>query len=130
MSLLKELTAPESTLLWEGEIEGDHFEIHEDLEDGISNVRFVAEASLVNRVTKFAKKKPLTTAIVGMNLAIMAGHQFKKLRRKHTRFFAKTTHEKKLYAQIVKDLMSTGGYKLRRKRFVAGGILWELKKTS
>ena len=126
MSLLKELTDSEA-LLWEGEIDGHHFKIHETLNEGVSDLRFVAESSLVRKVTRAARKSPLTTAVIGLSLAGMAASAYNKSKRNTTHFYAKSPQEKKMYAAIVQDLMATGNYRLKlNAKYLQGGYVWKL----
>ena len=129
MELLNELTQTKS-VLWEGKIEGDHYEIHEDIVDGISNLTFVAEGTLVRAVSRAAKKNPLTTAIIGLSLAGMAAKAYKRNKRHTTHFFTKSIHERKMYRAIVKTLINAGGYTVKHnEKYTDGGYLWTLKKA-
>lgn len=129
MQLIKELTQTHS-VLWEGDIDGHHFEIHEDIVDGVSDLRFIAEGALLRKVSKAAKKNPLTTAVIGLSLAGIAAKAYNTNKRHTTHFYAKNPHEKRMYATIVKELMATGNYKLKKDaKYFQGGYLWELKRT-
>ena len=128
MLLLQELTRP-TAILWEGELEGDHYEIHEEIVDGVSSLTFVAETSLVRSVTRAAKKNPLTTAIIGLSLAGYAAKAYKRNKRHTTHFFTKNRHERKMYREIVKTLTKMGGYTVKdNERYTDGGYLWTLKR--
>lgn len=67
-------------------------------------------------------------AALGAGLAVASYTAYNKNKRNHMRLFAKGQKEKKMYKQIVNDLMKTGGYKKVREKYVAGGYLWELKR--
>ena len=129
MALLKELTQTKS-VLWEGDLEGDHYEIHEEIIDGVSNLTFVAEGKLVRAVSRAAKKNPLTTAIIGLSLAGMAATAYKRNKRHTTHFFTKDRHERKMYREITKTLMKSGAYTIKyNEKYTDGGYLWTLKRT-
>lgn len=85
------------------------------------------EEGILRRAGKFMAKHPIATGIAGM-WAASALNKYKKNKRYTTRFFAKTSEERRLYDSIVKDLMATGNYKLIRTKFVDGGKLWELRR--
>lgn len=76
----------------------------------------------------FLMRYPFMTGIafgVGMN-ALDAYKQNKKLT---TRFFARTPIERRLYQDVVNDLVKTGKYTLTKNaKRTKGGVLWELKR--
>ena len=67
-------------------------------------------------------------AALGAGLAVASYTAYSRNKRNTMRLFAKGQKEKKMYKQIVDDLMKTGGYKKVREKYVSGGYLWELKR--
>lgn len=55
--------------------------------------------------------------------------QYQKHKDKFTaQFFASTQEEKHLYSRVVKDLMASGHYKLKKNRGEGGVWIWELQR--
>ena len=118
-------------ILWEGELEGESCVFFVQVEEGVAKAGF-GQNTKGGIVTKFAKgalrfvSNPIVAGLAA-GYAIDAIKKYKKNKRMTTRFFAKTQQDKRLYKQIVDDLMKTGKYK-KKERYEAGGIMWELKR--
>lgn len=62
-------------------------------------------------------------------LARKALEQYLKHKNRFTaQFFASTQEEKHLYSRIVKDLMATKQYRLKKNRGQGGVWIWELQR--
>lgn len=104
------------------------YEVPLTITENGDTLEVAVEESVLKRAGTFMAKHPIATGVVGM-WAASALKKYKKNKRYTTRFFAKTTEERKLYDRIVKDLMATGNYRLIHTKFVEGGKLWELVRS-
>jgi hypothetical protein len=114
--------------IWRGFIDGKPFEAFE-INEAIS-VR-PSRGGIVKQTLRkgaAALKANPGLAALGAGLAVASYTAYSKNKRNTMRLFAKGQKERKMYKQIVDDLMKTGGYKKVREKHVSGGYLWELKR--
>lgn len=75
--------------------------------------------------SKFLKQYPsLSANAIQVGSSAIAAYKTNK--ETTARFFAKSTIERKLYADIVSTLNSSGKFKLLTRRFQEGGVFYEL----
>lgn len=88
--------------------------------------------SVAKRAVKGAKQFFSNPFVAGLTalVATNAVQKYNQNKRYTTKFFAKSAEEKKLYDNIIRDLMATGKYKLVKTQFVDGGKLWVLKRNN
>ena len=76
----------------------------------------------------FLAKHPFMTGIA-VSVGLSALDSYRSNKRLTTRFFATNQVEKRLYTDVVKDLLKTGNYTLLKNgKIVKGGWLWELRR--
>lgn len=134
---LEELT--EIDIVWENEttttiIDGVEYSLtFESVEDGVKQLNIQTKPSIIKGVvgaaTEFASKHPFITGVAAL-WAYNAVKKYTQNKKYTTRFFAKTTEDKRLYDKIVSDLMKTGHYKLVSSKYVDGGKIWELQRKN
>lgn len=66
----------------------------------------------------------------GVNIGLTAINAYTKNQNMTAKIFAKTPYERKFYDKIIGDLVKTGEYVIRGKRFVNGGVMTEIERTS
>lgn len=75
--------------------------------------------------SEFLKKYPeLTSTAIKVGSDAIAAYKTSKVLT--TRFFARTTMEKKIYGDIVDILNKSGKFKMVTKKFRDGGVFYEL----
>jgi len=85
--------------------------------------------SAINDFKSFLKKHPFLTGVAA-SVGLTAIDAYRQNKRLTTRFFAKTPIERKFFAKVSQDLVSTGKYIMVRKKMIHGGLLYELKRKS
>lgn len=88
--------------------------------------------SIANKALQGAKDFFSNPFVAGLTTLVAANaiQKYNQNKRYTTKFFAKTPEEKKLYDNIIRDLMATGNYKLIKTQYVDGGKLWVLKRNN
>ena len=114
--------------LWEGELDGEQVKFFVELHEGMSHAGFAqnSRGGVVRGAMKFMSN-PIVAGLAA-GYAVDALGRYERNKRYTTRFFARDAQEKKLYKQIVDDLMRTGHYKKVKEKHVDGGIMWELRR--
>lgn len=94
-------------------------EINDNIDVKIKSGKFDSSFS------KFLKQYPeLSASAIQVGSTAIAAYKSNK--DNTARFFAKTTLERKLYADIVAVLNSSGKFKMVTKKFQDGGVFYEL----
>lgn len=84
---------------------------------------------VVKPVDRFFRNSLGYATALQTGMARKALNQYMKHKNKFTaHFFASTQEEKHLYSRIVKDLMTSGHYKLKKNRGEGGVWIWELQR--
>jgi hypothetical protein len=99
------------------------------LDEATKTVSFAAKGnSPVRHFKDFLKRNPFFTGIA-VSAGLSALDSYKSTKRTTTRLFAQNTFEKKMYADMAKELERTGKYTIMKNgKRVKGGWLWELKR--
>lgn len=115
-------------IVWQGELEGENVDViltNEAISVRPSKGGIVSQA--LRKGAAAIKSNPALAAL-SAGLAVASYTAYSRNKRKNLRLFAKHHREKKMYQNMVDDLMKSGGYKKIKQRRVAGGWLWELKR--
>ena len=103
-------------------VDSDLITLLED--DGVLELKF-KKHDFGKSFSSFMKQFP-GYATDAVTIGADAISQYKTAKRITTRFFAKTPLQKQLYADVVKNLTKTGKFKQVTKKFMNGGIYYEL----
>jgi len=116
-------------ILWEGELDGEEyaFVIEEGRAQFVRNSRGGRQSGSLKKGLAFAGNAAMAGLAAGF--AVDAFNKYKKNKRNTMTFFAKGMQERKMYQQIVSDLMKTGNYKKVKDKYESGGYLWVIKKV-
>ena len=74
-------------------------------------------------------KHPFLSGVMA-GFATDALKKYTRNKRNTITFYGKSFREKNFYKKMIKDLESSGHYKIVRNQFVDGGQMWQLKRTS
>ncbi len=105
-----------------------------DLRQDVNPLTFISEGEdrvrcVLKPVDRFFRNSLGYATALQTGQARKALQQYMKHKNKFTaQFFATTQEEKHLYSRIVKDLMSSGHYNLKKSRGQGGVWIWELQR--
>lgn len=77
--------------------------------------------------SKFAKNHPFITGAMAA-YGIDALKKYQKNKRNTIKFYTKDLREKKLYKDMIDQLMKSGKYRLEKNTYIDGGYLFVLKR--
>lgn len=99
------------------------------LNERTKEISFATDSkNAIRNFKDFLLRHPYMTGIA-FGVGMEALDAYKQNKRLTTRFFARNAIERKLYKDVVDDLMRTGKYTLTKNaKRVKGGVLWELKR--
>ena len=99
------------------------------LDEATQQISFARKGkNTVKTFTDYMKRHPFLTGIaVSAGLGML--DRYKTSKRTTTRLFAQTPLEKRMYADMARELQNTGKYTIiKNGKRIKGGWLWELKR--